>query len=317
MASPTGNGASSVLVLQLIRISQLSATVASFYDHVTSFDQEVELIWQHPGRTGKILYFLTRYCGNCIVLAVFIMVVVDMDSDRVSKVRLYLQIWATAVPAWVVQAIMQFRLFAMYDRSRRLLCFMTTCYVIQVVAIMSFTLYQDTEVSVIRVEGWTVCLLTKVPRLLIGTWLSIMAFEGLLFSLALYKTVLHLREMRTNWTRENITTILLRDNLLYFLIMFTTYAMTVVTSSLIPSILSNIVASFTITLTCIMGSRLILNIRRAAFRHGEWMNTEEIGHQLQALGGDHGSSSRRDTVPSNPEQSVSTYAGLGLSATTR
>ncbi|KDQ50810.1 hypothetical protein JAAARDRAFT_41751 [Jaapia argillacea MUCL 33604] len=217
MASPTGNGALFVLVLQLTRLSQLSATVASFYDHVTSFDQEVELIWQHPGRTGKILYFLTRYCGNCIVLTIFITLVVDMDSDRSCKDRLYLQIWATAVPAWVVQAILQFRLFAMYDRSKRLLFFMATCYVIQAVAVMSFTLYQDTEVSVIRVDGWTVCLLTKIPRLLVGTWFSIVAFEGLLFSLALYKTVLHLREMRTNWTRENITTILLRDNLLYFL----------------------------------------------------------------------------------------------------
>ncbi|KDQ49464.1 hypothetical protein JAAARDRAFT_42884 [Jaapia argillacea MUCL 33604] len=275
-----------VSYLQLSRMGQLSATLAALYDHAISIDEELELIWGRPGHTAKMFYFLTRYCGNTVV---------------VRKSQLHLQTWATAVPAWVVQMILQFRLYAMYNRSRRILFFMASCFLIELAAAMSFALYEDVEVIAVRMDNLTGCLVIKSPKFAYGTWASILAFEGVLFFLALYKMVLHLSRLQTHWTRDNVTDVLLRDNMFYFLVIFITYCMTIVSWFTLPPILMQILGSYTITVTCTLGSRLILNIRRASYHHQECVDTKEIEYQLHVLPGDQDESTSQPDIPSSSQ----------------
>ncbi|KDQ50842.1 hypothetical protein JAAARDRAFT_141370, partial [Jaapia argillacea MUCL 33604] len=146
------------------------------------------------------------------------------EFELLGKYQINRQIWATVVSGWVVQVIMQFRIYAMYNRSRRILFFMVSCFLMEVAAAMAFALYQDAEginsplLVVVQMGSWTGCLVTKPPRFSYGTWASILAFEGILFLFALYKTVLHLMRLRAHWTRDNVTDVLLRDNMFYFLV---------------------------------------------------------------------------------------------------
>ncbi|KAF8504174.1 hypothetical protein JB92DRAFT_2968778, partial [Gautieria morchelliformis] len=50
-----------------------SSTFASFafllYDHVLTFDAEVELVWKYPGWIlGKVLFFFNRYLGPFTII---------------------------------------------------------------------------------------------------------------------------------------------------------------------------------------------------------------------------------------------------------
>ncbi|KDQ56065.1 hypothetical protein JAAARDRAFT_319628 [Jaapia argillacea MUCL 33604] len=122
-----------------------------------------------------------------------------------------------------------------------------------------------------------------MPTQSVGTWLSMMAFEGILFFLVLYKTVIHLLRLNYPWRRNGATEVLLRDNILYFLVIFSIYCFTVIAWFTLPIIWIEVLSSLNVTATCTLGCRLLLNIREASYRHEECVNTEEIDFQLREL----------------------------------
>ncbi|KDQ56074.1 hypothetical protein JAAARDRAFT_36864 [Jaapia argillacea MUCL 33604] len=146
-----------------------------------------------------------------------------------------------------------------------------------------FAKYQEVHVIAIKLGIWTNCVVTHFPTDVIGTWISMMVFEGILFFLALYKTVLHLFRINHTWTRNGAVEVLVRDNILYFLIIFSIYCLTVIAWFALPIIWIEILSSLNIAMTCTLGCRLILNIREVSYQHEQCVNTEEIEFQLRQL----------------------------------
>ncbi|KDQ56118.1 hypothetical protein JAAARDRAFT_321237 [Jaapia argillacea MUCL 33604] len=124
--------------LRILRLVQISATVATIYDHSILFDQEVELIWKRPGIIAKIFFLLTRYCGDCLIVTITTLLFTKANTAIVSHSRLLILMWATTIPAWVVQVIMQFRVYAMYNRAKWVLAFTFTCFITQMAAASAF-----------------------------------------------------------------------------------------------------------------------------------------------------------------------------------
>ncbi|KDQ56064.1 hypothetical protein JAAARDRAFT_36859, partial [Jaapia argillacea MUCL 33604] len=204
--------------LQLLRLLQLSATFATIYDHLITLDQEVELIWKRPGISAKIFFLLTRYCGDGVIVAILILLLTEATSDNSCHGRFLLQIWGTTIPTFVVQVIMQFRVYALYNRAKWVLALTFTCFVVQMATSLAvFAKYQEVHVIAIKLGIWTNCVVTNFPSNVVGTWIAMMVFEGILFFLALYKTLLHLLRLNHPWTRNGAVEVLVRDNILYFL----------------------------------------------------------------------------------------------------
>ncbi|KDQ58856.1 hypothetical protein JAAARDRAFT_646349 [Jaapia argillacea MUCL 33604] len=263
--------------LQFLRLFQLSGTVVTIYDHSILFDREVELIWERPGIIAKIFFFLIRYCGDCIIITILIRILVsisvwptllifsrlafltEVTSDSVSHSRFLLQIWATVIPVWTVQVIMQFRVYALYNRAKWVLA-------------LNLDVFHNPT-----------CDVTHMPPDAVGPWISAMAFEGILFLLVLYKTVVHLLQLNYPLTRNSVTQVLLRDNIFYFVVVFSIYCLTVLAWYTFPIIWIEIFSNLNVAVTCILGSRLILNIRKASYRYEECVNTQEIEFQLREL----------------------------------
>ncbi|KDQ56096.1 hypothetical protein JAAARDRAFT_320431 [Jaapia argillacea MUCL 33604] len=179
---------------------------------------------------------------------------------------------------------MQFRVYALYNRAKWVLALTFTCFMIQIAISMTlFVMYQDVRVIVVKFGIWTNCVVTQMPAHSIGTYVSMMVFEGILFSLVLYKTVVHLLRLSYLWTRNSATEVLLRDNILYFLVIFSIYCLTVIAWFALPIIWVEVLSSLKVTATCTLGCRLLLDIRDAAYRHEECVNTEEIDFQLREL----------------------------------
>ncbi|KDQ58917.1 hypothetical protein JAAARDRAFT_33636 [Jaapia argillacea MUCL 33604] len=271
--------------IQVSRLCRASATAAALYDHLITFSDEVELIWKQRWSIAKVLFFVTRYCGNAVIIAVLISLLVDIPSDSVCKAAAEFQNWAATIPAWVVQVIMQFRLFALYDRSMWIATLMATSFTLQIIAVIVITTsdLHGFEVISQSFPGFTFCLITKLPRFSYAGWACIMAFETLLFSLALYKTIIRLCRTDKWWKGGNVSDVLLRDNILYYFAAFTTYTLVTIALFALPPMWIEVFGSYTGTITCTLGSRLVLNIRKASYRHQECVDTAEIGYQLQEL----------------------------------
>ncbi|KDQ56099.1 hypothetical protein JAAARDRAFT_320652 [Jaapia argillacea MUCL 33604] len=215
--------------LQLLHLFQLSAAVVTIWDHLILFDQEVELIWKRPGIIAKIFFVLTRYCGPCFIVFILIFNFTGANSDSVSRSHLLVQAWASMLPGWVVQVIMQFRVYAMYNRQKWVLAFTFTCFIAQVVVVSAFFLLHNyVPVISIKFANWTACAITEQSADAIVPGLSIMIFEGILFFFALYKTVMHVLRLNYPWTSDGAIEVLLRDNILYFLMMFLFYGLLVI-----------------------------------------------------------------------------------------
>ncbi|KDQ51715.1 hypothetical protein JAAARDRAFT_503028 [Jaapia argillacea MUCL 33604] len=51
-------------------LPSIAATLIAVYDHIITFDQEVELIWRKRWSISKVLFLMVRYCGNGVIVAV-------------------------------------------------------------------------------------------------------------------------------------------------------------------------------------------------------------------------------------------------------
>ncbi|KDQ58845.1 hypothetical protein JAAARDRAFT_205903 [Jaapia argillacea MUCL 33604] len=290
--------------IELSRLCRVSATVIALYDHGEidhpesssmvdeirlskgiCLNQETNLIWKQQRSVATALYIMTRYVGNLLVIANLFLVMLDLHTDKVSVRLMMFQGSAAIAPVYVVQVILQFRLYAIYDRSRWIAILMFSLFVIQIIFAMVFSLYDITSLRAIsqNFDIFDVCVVTHIPRFSCATWICVMAFEAVLFLLALWKVILRVMKTRERWRKGLVADILLRDNLLYFLVASTTYILTAISILALPTIWLEIFGSYSTVISCTLGSRLILNIRGASYRHQE-IDTEHVDYELQNLG---------------------------------
>ncbi|KDQ56105.1 hypothetical protein JAAARDRAFT_320923 [Jaapia argillacea MUCL 33604] len=170
---------------------------------------------------------------------------------------------SSRVPASASKVVMQFRAYALYNRAKWVLALTFTVFIFQMAT--------------------SLAVLAKYREDVAGTWISMMVFEGILLFLALYKTVLHLLRLNHPWTRNGAVEVLVRDSILYFLVMFSIECLAVIAWFTLPMAWIGILATLGVTATCTLGCRLILNIREVSYRHEQCVNTEEIEFQLRQL----------------------------------
>ncbi|KAF9445191.1 hypothetical protein P691DRAFT_283424 [Macrolepiota fuliginosa MF-IS2] len=257
-----------VRVLYLQHYCQLAALVITFYDHIITFDQELEMIWKKRWSKSKILYLMCRYIGDILILGETYLYLNQQPTDA-SLVGM----WATRILAmiafictWTTQLILKFRITALYN-SRLLSRCLTAVFVGGIISLIILGLLSLNGMQVISepIHGIHQCTCTKLPPNAFMLWFPILFFDTLLFSLAIGIVVI-------NWRRKcsqplspesggpSLVAVLLRDNFEYFFLAFGIYlTTTVVWLSAKPQYFS-IPACFSYSIVTVMGCRLILNL---------------------------------------------------------
>ncbi|KDQ60217.1 hypothetical protein JAAARDRAFT_32592 [Jaapia argillacea MUCL 33604] len=268
MAAETQALAGLVGHINLTRSCQLAAALIVVYDHVTTFDQEVELIWRRRWSISKILFLMIRYFGNAVIIAVFGIFFSEASTAEISKGLLIFQGAASTLIVWLVQILMQFRIYALYDRSRLISILLLSCFFIQAVVIAVFLVFdfRELEVTATPAPAIKFCTIARAPSFLYGLWIPIMTFESILFALALYKSACRFRStVPDGWTGVSLLDVMIRDSVLYFFVTFAAYLMNAVVWFALPPEWIEITEAFSISLTCIMGCHLLLNLLGAYF----------------------------------------------------
>ncbi|CAE6472768.1 unnamed protein product [Rhizoctonia solani] len=272
---------------QRTRYASLASFVLLVFDYVITVVPEVSLVWYKPWTWSKLLFLWNRYGTFVILLFDTIVVLGGGPTDEVS---LWVSVgakysntdhiaclhwqkfqgWTGWLTNMTVEIIILVRIAAMYSQDKRITYPVIVLFFAQAIGMasiigMSFAKMQATHEPV---AGFHICALIGVPEGMYIYWATNLAFETVLFSLAIIKAYQHVsrqRGLRPSWSGPRILSVLVRDSILYFLVIFVTYIMNLVSWSTGGSGIYQLAIALAIALRASMGSRLLLNVREAYY----------------------------------------------------
>ncbi|KZP20977.1 hypothetical protein FIBSPDRAFT_954157 [Athelia psychrophila] len=264
--------ASIVKDVQNARFATLAASVIIVFDHLITLDQEIELVWRSPWTTGKLLFFLNRYYPlSTVVFNQYVLFKINLTDElyvictsnkRLSWFRW--QGWSGLIAVMVAEIILQLRIYALYFLNKKVLFVVASFFIISTASaatIMGLVL-SNIAADATSIAGVNFCMPLHVPRYIYAYWIPILAFESLLCGMSIFRGFQAFRQRQSVFqSGKHLMTILLRDSIVYFLIIFVTYLVNCLLWATGAVGLLEIPVGFTMAMSCVMGSRLVLNIR--------------------------------------------------------
>ncbi|KAG2352834.1 hypothetical protein BDR07DRAFT_1435938 [Suillus spraguei] len=200
----------------------VAASIGVIYDWGLTLGQEVELIWKQRWSLMTFLYLSVRYLGigtailflSCDGRHTVAVPTISM-TDAVSLIINNATDWMSEAADVILGVIMIIRLYAMYQRSRKLLIFLIAIF-------LTVRIANTVMVAMVTVqfsgEEW---ILSGTYQLFLGstTWILASIWEVLALCLVAWIAVKHFRELRQHSTRSIIGdcfTVLMKTHLSYF-----------------------------------------------------------------------------------------------------
>ncbi|KAJ7260104.1 hypothetical protein C8J57DRAFT_483879 [Mycena rebaudengoi] len=252
--------------IQATRYAQLSSSAIIIFDHLITLDEEVELIWRSSWSMGKVLFIINRYYTLiCVVVNNYALFSPTL-SDSVSLRFFHWQGWTGLIACMIAEVILQMRLYALYFLNKKVLALMVVTFII---SSTSSAVIMGTVLSGITARSQPIpgiplrfCIPVGVPSYFFAFWIPIIAFESLLCALALYRGFQTFKASGSAFqSGRHLVAILIRDSVLYFLVMFATYLTNMLVWASAPPNLLEIPIAFSVALSCCLGNRMILNVR--------------------------------------------------------
>ncbi|KAK2465108.1 hypothetical protein APHAL10511_002916 [Amanita phalloides] len=266
-------------LVQLYEISQrdfamrVAALTLLFYDHALTLTDEVELFWTKPWTIVTYLFFWSRYGGLAMILSGFFLLF-GKGTINPGAGWFMIETWLGILSLWAVEIMLQLRLFALYNCSRRLLFFVGsifTLYVLSFVVLCVRTSYQQHGKSEpFFIAGHTYCIPMYPWKDKFTFWLIIASFDALIIGLTLHRGYwqCHLRDTVPALT--DLCPTLLRDSLLYMFFTGFAYIANVIlcfVDNRYDLDTTGTASEFGFVMPIIMGSRMTINIRKVFTKH--------------------------------------------------
>jgi len=238
-------------------------TLAGFtlliYDHVLTFSDEVNYIWNARQGLVSVIFLLNRYIVP-LVLAVDIYETMGLSSGPTSvlfcKVWTVVQSYITIASFMSIHAIVAWRLYALHGGQawiRRTLWVAAILYVSSSTAIITASLIPI--ISDLRPYHHE-CVGT-IPTYLWTAWLPSVVFETLLFGL----TVVAMLRQEQRRSFSTLSLLLYRDGMLYFVAVTICSLFSLLVWALAGPSLIGLARYFALAMVNLAGSRLVLNLK--------------------------------------------------------
>lgn len=213
-----------ISVYRVSSYSVVASVTAVAYDWVLTSGQEFELLWRRRWSLMTVLYFCVRFIGILysvlnIASSIPSLSLTDMDCANIFST----QLWMSFVVNAMLSVIMITRLYAMYQRSRKMLIFIVITFVAVTIACgviaavgSSYLIWEELVIA-----GTHQCFRRGEVRVLTTiAWVIATMWEILALCLAVWIAVRHLRELqqfsRGRRTISNWFTALIKTHVLYF-----------------------------------------------------------------------------------------------------
>lgn len=172
----------------------------------------------------------------------------------------------------------------MYSLNKKILAIMLTCFVASTTAsaaIMGTVLSRITAFAITLSPTIVVCVPFDISPHFFAFWIPILAFESLLCGMALFKGYETFRSSSSIFlSGKHLVGILIRDSILYFVVMFAIYLTNLLFWSIARQTLLEVPIGFAVAFSCSMGNRLVFNVREMSTEIQRSRTSEKYHHSL-------------------------------------
>jgi len=256
-----------VKLLQGVKISRYSS-MASFaflvYDHSLTFSSEVELFWKTQWSLGKVLFILNRYLGiiNC---SLGISVLFHSYLPPSYCLKFFHFYTGSAIVGHVIaETILITRIYALFDRNKKVLAIVSMFFLAEKTAniFLAFSKHITGQIPHKPPPSLPGCWAGGKSLSLTLTWLNTITFQTILLILTLYKGW----EFFIKGMRQPLLEIVVRDSALYYFSMLFVLFANFFIGLLAPVYLMQLGISWSLSVPCVIGSRLLLHMREVAYK---------------------------------------------------
>ncbi|TFK19011.1 hypothetical protein FA15DRAFT_674833, partial [Coprinopsis marcescibilis] len=261
---------------------QAGTMVVVLYDHLTTFDLEVELIWKRKWSFVKILYLLNRYVGDALFIhgSASQFWVTGAQFEEVCKSALQFQAWLGMIVLWTMNGLIINRILCMWDHDRRILFILLGGFLIHVTAgfVLTGLSSATPSIPVVFTQHFSVCIPVSTPHWFWTFLFFTFGFELLVFVLSFAQGIRYLRETRGNpttgtfgyqaWAKQTrVVRVLIRDSILFPFIGLVLGLLNILAWFMIlPFGSSQVFILVAGASSPILGCRLVLNLRDAYYQ---------------------------------------------------
>ncbi|GLB33529.1 hypothetical protein LshimejAT787_0104130 [Lyophyllum shimeji] len=261
------NAEHSAFVARVIRTCQLIPTIVALYDHLITLDREVALIWNKRWTFAKVLFLWNRYFSNLFLLTSAILFLVKPSSNELCVLYLstdYPMTVFTQITLLAAGTGSFFKDAAPF--SSYALCSLLWCFA------------QSPFTSILNQSSSSVCsyILLKLLRCQRFSLRQhpISTHAGTFLHMLLY--VRHITSRSTIaghvkdfggalCARSQMWDVLLTDTLLYSSMILTASISNIVVWFTLRPEWFKLLQGFTSAASCVMGGRMVLNLRTAYY----------------------------------------------------
>jgi len=187
-----------------------------------------------------------------------------VQTIRAGASWLRVEAWIGLTSSWSVEVILQLRIYALYDRSRKIAVLLLSAFLLQMGCLIALLLFGSLDILVVSesVGYLSRCRAMSVPPLLWLLWVVFLVFECLLCFLAILKAYQRVKtEGKIPFSSGGLQDILLRDSVLYYILIMLVYTANIVLwVRQLPDSL-DVMTGYAVAFPCVMGSRLMINVR--------------------------------------------------------
>jgi len=157
------------------------------------------------------------------------------------------------------------RIYALYSLNKKILALTAVVFIAASTAsaaVMGTVLSQITASAFRPLPDMIFCVPAGVSKHFFAFWVPMLAYESLLCGLALLRGFQAFQSLASPFrSGKYLVGILIRDSVLYFLVMFAAFLTDLLVWIMAPVHLIEIPIGFSVALSCVMGNRMILNVR--------------------------------------------------------
>ncbi|KAI5116271.1 hypothetical protein M0805_002617 [Coniferiporia weirii] len=259
-----GDLANEVYNDQVELFARVSATTLLAYDIVITMDKEVKYFWKTPFTPISFLYFLNRYLGLLEAL-------LDIRCDFLT--------WFYDISGWIgilaIDVILLIRVIALYERSQKLTVCLSSLFVAEAAVMLWFTVRIRLDIGIgisigkllSGIGDVTGCGVTlDIPQLMaVLYWIPPTVFELILLVLSVRKGT-EFWGVTAGLKGFKLMHVLIRDQIVYFALVLACGVANVILIYVDKGVMTAGAIFTNATAPCILGSRILINLREAAGR---------------------------------------------------
>ncbi|EMD39233.1 hypothetical protein CERSUDRAFT_122660 [Gelatoporia subvermispora B] len=233
-----------------------------YYDQCLTFHVEIEHFWKGFTFTlASVLFIINRYLSLLMTLPVLVESFAYFSELRCCQLQFF-RGSSILLAQGVVLGILSMRIYALYNRSRRILALLLITWAV-VGAAGIWSISSNKVLPLPLVNDWHACDLSltndQIRACLAVAWGGVLVLDTLMFALTVARTL----RSDALWRRRGLFYVILRDGAIYYatLTLANAINVTTLTVSTVPPQAKGIFATITNTVSSILISRLVLNLR--------------------------------------------------------